>query len=621
MTGLTRRTLLVTAGTAGIAGLLPMNLALAAPEDRVHGLSSFGDLKLPPDFKHFDYVNPEAPKGGLLAMQLTQITGNQAFDTFNTLNMFTFRGQGAAGLSMTFDSLMASSSDEPDSLYGLLAESVSISPDKLIYRFHLRPEARFHDGSLVTAEDVAFSLNILKEKGYPTYRLMLKDMAAAEAQDAATVRVTLAPTRGRDTHLSIAAMPVFSKAFWTGRDFEAATLEAPLSSGPYRVGRFEQGRFIELDRVEDYWGKDIPVNVGQNNFDRIRYEYFRDRQVAFEAFKSGLLTFYAEHTSRNWATGYDFPAIREGRVTRESIDSEQPVTAQGWRFNLRRSKFKDIRIREALGLAFDFEWTNTNIMYSSYRRTTSYFDNSEMKARGLPSPEETTLLEPFRAELPATVFTEEAYLPPESDGSGQDRNLLRKADQLLTAAGCKLEGRVRKLPDGTPFEIEFLDFQTALQPHTEPFLANLRRLGINARQRIVDAAQYQQRVTNFDFDIIGLNAGGSMTPGDSLRLVYGSLSANTPGSLNYCGISNPAVDAMIEKIIAAQSRDELNLVCRALDRVLRAEQYWIPMWHLRTSWIAYWDMYSHPERRPRFETGAPMTWWYDPEKARKIGKA
>lgn len=615
-----RRDFLLTSGAAGAAALMPL-LPARADEPMVHGLSSFGDLALPADFKHFDYADPKALKGGLLALQISSTGGNQAFDTFNTLNMFTFRGQGAAGMDMTYDSLMVSCGDEPGSLYGLVAKMVTVSPDKLTYRFHLRPEARFHDSSPLTAEDVAFSLNTFRnnEQVFPAYRLILQDMAGAEAEAKDVVKVTLSPNRPRDLHLIVASLPIFSKTYYASRDFGASTLEAPLTSGAYKVGKFEQGRFIEFERVADYWGKDLPVNVGLNNFDRIRYEYFRDRQVAFEAFKAGVTTFQNEATARIWANGYDFPAVQQGKVKKESIDSELPVTAQGWRFNLRRDKFKDLRIREAISLAFDFEWTSERIMYSAYKRTTSYFENSQMKATGLPSATELALLEPFRNELPPETFAE-AYLPPKSDGSGQDRVLLRKADQLLMAAGCKRDGRNLLLPSGEPFTIEFLDFQAALQPHTEPFIANLRRLGINASMRVVDASQYQQRLNNFDFDIISLNMGGSLTPGDELRTVFGSQAARTPGSRNYGGITNPAVDAMLAKVATAKNRDELNDACHALDRILRAQHYWVPMWYLGTTRIAYWDMYSRPEKHPRFDSGAPMTWWYDPQKAAKIGK-
>ncbi|RDI59404.1 extracellular solute-binding protein [Microvirga subterranea] len=616
----TRRILLQGGAAVAALPLFPRFApAQEGGETETYGLSSFGDLKYGPDFKHFDYVNPNAPKGGTLAVQIKQATGNQNFDTFNTLNIFVLRGDGAAGMGSTFDSLMAGSGDEPDALYGLVAKSVRVSDDKLTYRFLLRPEAHFHDGSKLTARDVAFSLNVLKEKGHPVFRSILTQMTAAEAEADDILRVRLAPDRSRDLHLTVAGMPIFSERYWQGRDFEASTLEAPLGSGPYKVARFEQGRFIEFERVPDYWAKDLPVNVGQNNFDRIRFEYFRDRTVAFEAFKNGTLNYHEEYTSRLWATGYDFPAFREGRVKKEQIANEAPVSIQGWYFNTRRAAFKDPRIREAIGLAFDFEWTNANIMFGSYKRTTSYFENTDMKATGKPSPEELALLEPFRDKLPATVFGEPP-VPPVSDGSGQDRQLLRRADELLRAAGCKREGGALKLPNGQPFTIEFLDFQQALQPHTQPFQSNLKRLGIDARSRIVDAAQYQRRMDEFDFDMASRNLGGSATPGDSLRIIYGSKAAETPGSRNLAGIADPAVDALIERISQAKTRADLVIACRALDRVLRAGHYWVPMWFKAADWLAFWDQFSHPDTKPRFSSGAPGTWWYDAEKAKRIGR-
>jgi microcin C transport system substrate-binding protein len=620
MTHSTRREILKGGvAIAALPVLSRMSLAQEGRETETHGLSSFGDLKYGPDFKHFAYVNPSAPKGGTLAIQIKQATGNQNFDTFNTLNIFVLRGDGAAGMGSTFDSLMAGSGDEPDALYGLVAKSIRISDDKLTYRFILRPEARFHDGSRLTAKDAAFSLNILKEKGHPVFRSILTQMVSAEAEAEDILRVQLSPQRSRDLHLTVAGMPIFSERYWQGRDFEASTLEAPLGSGPYRVGRFEQGRFIEFERVPDYWAKDLPVNVGQNNFDRIRWEYFRDRTVAFEAFKNGTLNFQEEYTSRLWSTGYDFPAVHEGRVKREEIPDNAPAPIQGWYFNTRREAFKDPRIREAIGLAFDFEWTNANIMFGAYERVTSYFENSDMKATGSPSPEEIKLLEPFRDKLPKSVFGE-PYVPPVSDGSGQDRRLLRRADELLREAGCKRDGGVLKLPNGQPFTIEFLDFQSALQPHTQPFQANLKRLGIDARSRIVDAAQYQRRMDDYDFDMASRALGGSSTPGDSLRIVYGSQAATTPGSRNVAGIMDPAVDALVERIAQAKTREELTIACRALDRVLRAGHYWVPMWFKATDWLAYWDQFSRPETKPRFGSGAPGTWWYDAEKAKRIGR-
>lgn len=589
-----------------------------AAETESHGLSTFGELSLPPDFPHFPYVNPRAPKGGTLRLQIKSAMGNQNFETFDTLNVYVFKGDGAAGMQSTFDSLMTGSADEPDAAYGLLAHRVRVSDDRLSYRFFLRPEARFHDGSRVSAEDCAFSFLTLKEKGHPLYRMLLSEMETVAAESADTLLVKFSPKRSRDAHLFVAGLPVFSKAWWSGRDFEAATLQAPLGSGAYRVSRFEQGRFIEFERVQNYWGASLPANVGQNNFDRVRYEYYRSRQIAFEGFKSGQLNFHEEFTARLWATGYDFPAMRDGRVKKIEIASGAPVGTQGWFFNTRRSKFSDPRIREALNYAFDFEWTNRNIMYSAYTRLTSYFEASDMKASGLPSPEEKALLEPFKDSLPAEVFAE-PWSPPASDGSGSDRGLLRRANDLLMAAGCKRDGARLRLPDGQPFEIEFLDSSGALKPHTEPFQANLRRLGVESSFRQVDAAQYKRRLDSFDFDVVVSALGGSTTPGEGLRNVYSSQAARTPGSRNLAGVSHPAVDALVDRIARASSRQELNVAARALDRVLRAGRYWVPMWYKEKTLIAHWDAFGRPERTPKYGSGAPDLWWWDRDKARDAG--
>ncbi len=521
---------------------------------------------------------------------------------------------------MTFDSLMSRAADEPDSMYGLVARAVRWSEDGLVYRFLLRPEARFHDGSRLTARDVAWSFTTLKEKGHPRIAQAIRLMAAAEAEGDDVVVVRFAPERSRDLPLVVAGLPIFSEAYYRTRNFEEASVEAPLGSGPYKVGRFEIGRFIEFDRVPDYWGRDLPVSVGHSNFERIRYEYFRDRQVAFEAFKAGAFTFREEFTSRIWATSYDFPAVKDGRVKRDTLPDHTPSGMQGWWFNLRRDKFKDPRVREAIGLVFDFEWVNQNIMFGAYERTVSYFENSEMKAEGPPSPAELALLEPFRGKLPDEVFGE-PYAPPKSDGSGQDRNLLRRANDLLRAAGLKRDGTVLRLPSGEPLTIEFLDFQNSLQPHTQPFIRNLGLLGIQASARIVDAAQYQRRTDEFDFDVTSRRYSTAPTPGEYMRLVFGSQAAVTRGSPNLAGIAHPAIDALLERIATAPSREELNVACRALDRVLRAGRYWVPMWFKPEHWVAYWDMYRHPDTLPRYGYGAPAIWWYDADKARKIGRA
>jgi microcin C transport system substrate-binding protein len=620
-TRLTRRAALKGGAAALAVGALPPSWGRAqAGEAESHGLSVFdGDLALPENFPHLAYVNPAAPKGGSLVIQLKRALGNQNFDTFNTLNPFVLKGDGAAGVDMIFDTLMGGNGDEAGSAYGLVARRVRWSADRLTYRFLLRPEARFHDGSRLTARDVAFSVNLLRTKGHPSFRLTLKEVVSAEAESEDVVRIVFSPNRGRELHLIVGGLPILPEAFWANRDFEAAIMEPLLGSGPYKIGRFEQGRFIEFERVPDYWGRNLPLAIGQNNFDRIRYEYFRDRQVAFEAFKSGMLTFQEEFTSRIWATGYDFPALSEGKVRKEALTRNEPTGSQGWYFNTRREMFQDARIREAVALCFDFEWTNKNIMFGLYRRTTSFFENSIYEASGLPSAEELALLEPFRAELPATVFGE-PYVPPVGDGSGNDRALLRRAGELFRAAGCRREGGKLLLPNGKPFEIEFLDFQASLQPHTQPFQANLKRLGIEARSRIVDAAQYRRRMDTFDFDMASQALGGSALPGESLRLLYGSEAARTNGTRNIAGISSKAADALLERIANAKSRAELNIACRALDRVLRAGHYWVPMWWNPALWIAYWDMYERPATQPKLSSGAPGTWWFSPEKARKIGR-
>ena len=591
-------------------------------ETETHGLSSFGELALPPDFKMLGYVNPAAPKGGTISLQISSIGGNQNFDTFDNLNIYILKGEGAAGMGMIFDSLMAGNADEPDSVYGLVAKSARVSADKLTYRFMLRPEARFHDGSRLTAKDVAFSLKLLKEQGHPNYQQTLADMddAVAEADD--IVKVTLNARRSRDLHLVVAGMPIFSQAWYTAHPFDETTLAPPLGSSGYKVGKFEPGKFITFERVKDYWAKDLPINVGGGNFDVIRFEYFADRNVAFEGFKSGVFTFHEENTSIIWHNGYDFPALKDGRMKRETIADDSPRSAQGWFFNLRRDKFKDARVREAFGLAFDFEWTNKNIMFGSYERTMSYFQNSEMEAKGKPTPEELALLEPWRGKVSDEVFSE-PFMPPVSDGSGQDRALLSRASKLLAEAGCKREGGLLKLPDGKPFDVEFLESSPLFERHISPYIKNLKLLGINASSRIVDPAQYQKRLEVYDFDIMSINHGASVTPGEGFQNVYGSKAAATPGQQNFPGIADPAVDALVDKILRADSRASLNAACRALDRVLRAGRYWVPNWTRNVHWLAYWDVFDRPARAPKFvgsayNSIAMATWWYDEDKARRI---
>ena len=580
-------------------------------------MSAFGDLKYPAGFKHFDYVDPNAPKGGLFSHVGSTRGYNQNFLTFNSLNSYILKGDGAQGMQLTFAALMSSASDEPDSLYGLAARAVQISEDGLTYRFLMRPGCKFHDGSPLTAHDVAFSLQILKEKGHPIAQQMLRDFAGAEATDDATVIVRFAPNRARDVPLFVASLPIFSRAYYSTRPFDETTLDVPLGSGPYKVGRFEAGRYIEYDRVKDWWAGDLPVSRGQNNFDVVRYEYYRDRDVAFEGFTGKSYLFREEFTSRIWATRYDFPAIRDGRVKRDVLPDQTPSGAQGWFFNTRRDKFKDKRLREALIYAFDFEWTNKSIMYGSYDRTHSVFQNSSMMAVGKPHADELALLEPFRGKVPDEVFGE-PFVPPVSDGSGQDRALLRKASTLLQEAGFAVKDGKRVTPQGERFSVEFLLDEPSFQPHHMTFIKNLGVIGIEATLRMVDPVQFRKRVDDFDFDLVVQRFSFSSTPGDSLRTYFSSQAAAIKGSQNLAGISDPVIDALIEKIIAADTRPTLVTACKALDRVIRSGRYWIPHWYKGTHWLAFWDVFGRPATKPRYARGIPETWWYDRDKAAKL---
>src|SRR5262245_38146878 len=523
-------------------------------------------------------------------------------------------------MDATFASLMTRAEDEPDAMYGLAARAVRISPDKLAYRYLLRPEARFHDGTKLTAHDVAFSLNTLKEKGHPIITQMLRDFIGAEAQDDATVMVRFAEKRARDVPLFVAGLPIFSRAYYATKPFDESTLDIPLGSGQYRVGRFEPGRFIEFERVKDWWGAELPVSRGTGNFDALRYEYYRDREVGFQGFTAKSYLFREEFTSRVWATAYEFPALRDGRVKRDVLPDDTPSGAQGWFINTRREKFKDRRLREALIWAFGFEWTNKNIMYGSYRRTHSVFQNSDMMAQGKPSADELKLLEPFRGQVPDEVFGE-PFVPPVSDGSGQDRAMLRKASQLLQEAGFSIKDGKRLTPKGERITVEFLIDEPSFQPHHMPFIKNLGTIGIEASLRQVDPVQYRRRVDEFDFDITVQRFGFSTTPGDSLRTYFSSQAAAIKGSQNLAAIAEPAIDAMIDRIIAAETRADMVVACRALDRLIRAGRYWIPHWYKASHWLAYWDVFSRPPSKPRFARGAPETCGYDRDKAAKLERA
>jgi microcin C transport system substrate-binding protein len=615
---LSRRRALSLAAATVAAHLSPRFVLLAtAQEAERHGMSAFGDLKLPADFPHFPYVNPAAPKGGLYSETVTSRGYNGSFLTFDSLNDYILKGNGAFGMDLTFATLMVRSGDEPDAIYGLAARAVRISPDGLSYTFLLRPEAKFHDGARLTAHDVAWSLSTLKEKGHPIISQFLRDMKGAEATDDHSLVVHFAEKRGRDVPLFVAGLPIFSRAYYAKQPFDQSSLEIPLGSGAYKVGKFEAGHFIEFERAKDWWGTDLPVSRGQNNFDTVRYEYYRDREVAFEGFTAGNYLFREEFTSRTWATRYDFPAFNDGRVKRREIPDDTPSGAQGWFMNTRRPQFKDRRLREAMIEAFDFEWTNKNLMYGAYDRTQSIFENSPMKATGKPSTAELALLEPFRGKVPDEVFGE-PFVPPVTDGSGHDRRFLLRAVRLLNMAGFKLKDGKRVMPDGSALSIEFLIDEPTFKPHHLTYMKNLTTIGIDSTLRIVDPVQYRSRVDNFDFDVTVERFSFSSTPGDSLRTYFTSQAASTRGSQNLAGISDPVIDALADAAIAAKTRAELVTACKALDRVFRAGRYWIPHWYKASHWIAYWDAFGFPAAQPRYFRGIPATWWSDSAKAAKL---
>lgn len=584
-----------------------------------HGFSIFADLAYPPDFTHFGWVNPDAPKGGVLATQAANWSGNQNPSTFNSLHDLILKGDGAVGMELTRAGLMTRAFDEPDAVYGLVAESLEIRDAGATLIFRLRPSARFSDGSPVTAEDVAFSLTILKTKGHPQFSELLREMVSAEAEAPDRVVVRLSEKRGRGLPAIVATQPVLSRAWWKSRDFEVSNLERQPGCGPYRVGRFEPGRFVEYDRVADWWGADLPVSKGCWNFRTIRYDFFREHTAAFEAFKAGHTTLREEFVSLAWATQYDFPARKQGRVTRIELEDRSPSGAQGWFLNTRRPIFADVRVREAIGLAFDFEWSNKNLFFGSYQRTASFFVNSELEATGRPSEAELALLEPFRGKVPDEVFGE-AWRPPVSDGKGGDRALLKRASDLLAEAGWTRKGARLVDANGRRLEIEFLETETSFARISGPYLKNLQALGIDARERVVDPSQFEKRVTDFDFDVMSRRFTLGATPDETIRQFWHSSSRAQVGSNNLAGIADPVVDALIETLLAASTREAQITAAHALDRVLRAGRWWVPHWFKANHWIGAWDVFDRPSVKPRYDRAIESTWWVDGARATALGK-
>src|SRR5579884_353903 len=594
---------------AGFGLALVLAAAAAAAAAGSYGLSLFGELKYPRDFKHFDYVNPDAPKGGTMKFS--------AIGTFDTLNPYIIKGVPAAGIGQIFDTLATPSADEAASEYGLVAESIALAADKLSVLYTLRPEARFHDGSPMTPDDVVWTFDTLRDKGHPMYRNYYGDVTKVATEGERGVRFFFKDSNNRELPQILGEMPVLSKKYWSTHDFTKTTLDPPLGSGPYKVASVDPGRSIVYQRVPDYWGMNLPVNKGRYDVDTIRYDYYRDATVALEAFKAGQYDVRRENSSKAWATGYDSPALRQGLIKKEAIPNELPSGMQGFGYNLRRPMFQDPRVRQALAYAFDFEWSNKNLFYGLYTRTRSYFDNSELAATGVPQGEELKILEKYRGKIPDEVFTKE-YDPPRYDGSGNIRDGLRQALALLKAAGWSFKGE--KLVNdrtGEPFQFEILNQDPQMERIILPFIKNLERLGIVARLRTVDTAQYQRRMDTFDFDMTVVVFPQSLSPGNEQREMFGSAAADAPGSRNVLGIKNPVVDDLIEGLVRAPDRPTLIAYTHALDRVLQYGYYVIPQFHLGAYWIAYWDKFGRPATPPKYGVGID-TWWVDPVAAQAL---
>jgi microcin C transport system substrate-binding protein len=609
----TRRDLGRLAAGVGAIAAMPTAVSLGGATTVAHGVSAFGDLKYPAGFGHFDYADPDALVGGTFS---TGVGGG----TFDSLNPFILKGNPATGVGLTFDSLMVSAGDEPDAMYGLIASSVEYPADRLWATFEIRPEARFSDGSPITAEDVVFTFKTLREQGRPTYRVVLSAITAVTAESPLRVRFDFHPDAPRrDLPMTVASIGILSKAYYATTDFNQSTLDPPLGSGPYMVEieDLEPGRTIVYRRRDDYWGWHLPVNRGRWNFGHFRYEYFRDRSAGFEAFKNGTFTFTEEFWSKLWATAYDFPAIQRGDVIRDVLQDNNPSGAQGYWFNLRRKKFQDPRVRQALSLAFDFEWSNKTLFYGLYARTDSFFEGGPMQAEGKPTPGELALLEPLADKLPPGVLDQPAYSPVPTDGSGRNRAALRAAGKLLDQAGWEVIDGIRQ-KDGERLEFEFLLVGEGFERITVPYVRNLERIGAKGTVRTIDPSQYNRRMDEFDFDITVSRKSMQLTPGVELKDYFHSRSANSPGSSNTAGLADPAVDALIDVIERTADRVLLTDAVKALDRVMRAMHIWVPQWHKGSHTIAYWDIYARPGLKPEYQRGVDDLWWIDPDKHARL---
>jgi microcin C transport system substrate-binding protein len=574
-----------------------------------NAIALHGKPRYPADFKAFDYVNPDAPKGGDVRLE--------AMGTFDSLNPFINKGVPAAGITTIYDTLTIKADDEPFTQYGLLAEKIEQDPaDKSWIIYHLNPKARFSDGKPVTAADVVFSFDIIRKDGDPQYRAYYADITKVEALDTQRVKFTFKKGENPELKLIVGQLQILPRHFWAKRNFNSTGLEIPVGSGPYVISKIDNGRSITYTRNPAYWGADLPVNRGRDNFNSMTYIYFRDSTVSLEAFKAGQFDYRVELKAKTWAVDYNFPAFTSGMVKKLLIKNENPAGMQAFAFNLRRPLFQDIRVRQALGYAYDFEWANKTMFYNAYTRSDSFFANSELAARGAPSKEEAAILEPFRKQLPASVFGAPP-LPPKTDGSGNIRGNLVQAQKLLAEAGWQIKNGKLTDKNGKVFAFEIIIAQPELERLINPFRQNLARLGIDMKIRVVDVPQYIERERKFDFDMTTMRAPQSLSPGNEQRNFWGSSYADQAGSNNTMGIKNPVVDALIDQIIAAPSREQLVYRTRALDRVLLSGYYVIPQYYLGADRVAVWDFFERPKISPRYAIGLD-TWWINPKKQADI---
>ncbi len=576
--------------------------AFAQDVTPVHGMALHGAPKYAADFKHLDYVNPDAPKGGTFRLS--------ALGTFDSLNGYIVKGAAASGLGMIYETLLSQTQDEPFTAYGLLAETIEVPEDRSWIIFNLRPQAKWHDGKPVTADDVIWSHKVLTTEAAPFYKAYYHNVKTVEALSPTKVKFTFDMANNLELPLIVGQMPILPKHFYTDgkHKFSESSLVPPLGSGPYKVGKVVAGRTIEYERVADWWGKDLPINKGQYNFDKVAYEYFKDANVLLEAFFADQFDFRQENVAKLWASAYNAPAVKDGRIVKKTIEHELPQGFQGFIYNTRKPIFKDRAVREAIAYAFDFEWSNKTMAFDSYKRTRSFFSNSDMEAKGVPQGRELEILEQYRDKLPPELFTTE-YNPPKTDGSGNNRANLKKAADILDAAGWKVGADGIRAKDGVKLQFEFSDDTPMFERWIMPFIKNLERIGVKANFRAIDAAQYQNRMNNFDYDMtVGLFAQ-SNSPGNEQREFWGSAAASAAGSRNKIGINDPVVDALIDQIIASPSREELVVRTQALDRVLQWGFYGVPNWHMPAWRIAYWNRFGQPDKNPEFGLPVAETWW------------